>query len=118
MEFIRLTDFPHFDSEEFCVDPNYWGMGSINKDQLDHSDFRLVQKTAEEIEDICIATINGKVITEPCRKGKSTKFVLFNAKICGYYEHHIRVVTYSHGPREINKFWYDRYIIYLKGSLA
>ena len=115
MEFINISQFTSdIDPKEICIDPYHWGYDTIDKNELDSSEFEKILKAAEDIDSVCIAVINGKAITEFCCRKESCKFVLFNADYAGFSDHQYMVVTYRQNI-DYYKYWYSRFIKYKKG---
>jgi len=121
IEIKKISELEGFDPKEFCVKPSWWGYEKV--ESYDAKDFvEKAKELAKEVDGICIAIIKDEtgevVLGETCNKGRSSKFLLFNAATCGKLEADARAITYNTGLGALSKYWFDQYVKYEKGSVV
>ena len=115
----KIAEIEGFNPREFCVKPSYWGYDYVSVYKAKEL---VVQATelAKAIDGICIAVIEDDlgtyVLGEPCTKGCSSKFLLFNAVECGRTGAQVRAITFNTGRGALTRYWYDEWIRYQPGS--
>ena len=88
IQIIKISDLPGFDAKNFCMKPNAWNFDfELYYDPLEVKTYQAARKKAAEIDGICIALIHDSRYKDYtfgayCLQGKSSRFILFNAKVC------------------------------------
>ena len=121
IKMIRVTEMNGFNAKKFCVKPSYWDYKMVYSFDAKEA-MEEAKKLATEVDGICIAVVSDNlgeyVLGEPCSKGCSSKFILFNAKKTGRDDAEIHAITFNTGRGALTQFWYDEYIKFQKGSIV
>ena len=121
VEMKKIEYFDGFDTKEFCVKPSYWGFDvefSYNAKEA----MEKAKELAASVDGICVAIVHSVtgdfVLGEPCAKGCSSKFILFNSTECEREKAEVRAITFNTGRGALTRYWYDRFVRYQPGSQA